>query len=620
MMHKERKMAGGYMGRLLFINLDTGKMTEETPAESLYRDFIGGYGIGARILYNRQKAGADPLGPENKLGLITGPLTGTPATFGCRWAAVSKSPLSGGWGDSNCGGHFGPYLKFAGFDGVFISGISSKPVYLLIDNGKAMIKNAGHLWGKNTLETGEALEMEYGTEAKIICIGPAGEKVARLACIVHHPGDTAGRAGMGAVMGSKRLKAVVVRGNLKVPVADAEAADKLRKEHIAEGKEWFSRFGIYGTATHARDSAHSGDSPVKNWGGIGVIDMPDNSGLDKEIVRANVDKRVGCWHCPSACRATMKIGPAEFRYPAGARRPEYESTAAFGAMCLVNNNQAVILANHLCNLYGLDTISTGTAIACAMECYEHGIITKKDTGGIELTWGSPEAMLAMLGKIASREDIGDALADGVKIAAGKIGRGAEKFAVHIGGQELGLHDPKSGGFMAYKGKPMMAMYQMDATPGRHTTGFGPSQFMGYVLNAAGVCMHSNIGIPDPNKYLVGFLSAITGYQRSLSELEKIGERIGTMRHVFSLREGDVPVQRFVHPRILGRPPFKEGPLAGVTVDMEAQAYWNLGALDWDPVSNKPSRKKLLELGLDDIAEELWPPDKMPGPSGIKPMS
>ncbi|MGD0794078.1 MAG: aldehyde ferredoxin oxidoreductase family protein [Dehalococcoidales bacterium] len=613
-------MAGGYMGKLLFVDLTTGKIKEETPGESLYRDFIGGYGIGARILYSRQKAGADPLGPENTLGLITGPLTGTPATFGCRWVAVSKSPLTGGWGDSNCGGYFGPYLKFAGYDGVFISGVSAKPVYLLIDNGKAVIKDGSHLWGKNTLETEETLEAEYGPEARAICIGPAGERVARLACIINNRHDTAGRAGMGAVMGSKRLKAVVARGNIKVPVADPEAADMLRKEHIAEGKEWFARFGIYGTASHAADSAHSGDSPVKNWGGVGAIEMPDNSGLNKEIVRACVDKRSGCWHCPSACKATLKMGPPEFPYPVGAQRPEYESTAAFGAMCLVTDYHAIILANHLCNLYGLDTISTGTAIGFAMECYEHRIITPKDTGGIELTWGNAEAIPAMVEKIARREDIGDALADGVRIAAEKIGRSAKKYAVHIGGQELGLHDPKSCGFMAYRGKPMMAMYQMDATPGRHTTGFGPPQFMGYVLNAAGVCLHSNIGITDPHKYLAGFLSAVTGYRRSISELEKAGERIGNMRHVFSLREGDVPIKRFVHPRIAGRPPFKEGPLAGVTVDMEAQAYWNLGALDWDPVSNVPSRKKLLELGLDDIAEELWPPEKRPGPAGIKPMS
>jgi aldehyde:ferredoxin oxidoreductase len=403
---------------------------------------------------------------------------------------------------------------------------------------------------------------------------------------------------------------------MKVPVADPEGANRLRKEHITEGKDWFPQFGIYGTGGHAAESAHGGDTPVKNWGGIGVIDLSDNSGLDKEIIRANVDKRGGCWHCPSACKATMKAGPDEFGYPAGAHRPEYETLAAFGAMCLNSNSHAIVLANHLCNLYGLDTISTGTTLAFAMECYEHGIVTRSDTDGIELEWGNAEAMLSMLEKIAKREGFGDVLADGVSQAAAKIGKDAERYAVHIGGQELGLHDPKAG-FVAYQGKPMMAMYQMDATPGRHTTGFGPTQFMNYVLGSAGICMHSNIGLPDPERYLVGFLRTVTGWDRSAEELAVVGERIGTMRHLFSLREGDVPINRFVHPRIPGRPPFEDGPLAGVTMDMEMQAYWNLGALDWDPVTNKPSRKKLLKLGLDDIVGELWPEPE--GPAGIGPI-
>jgi aldehyde:ferredoxin oxidoreductase len=281
-------------------------------------------------------------------------------------------------------------------------------------------------------------------------------------------------------------------------------------------------------------------------------------------------------------------------------------------MCLNNDAEAIAMANHLCDTHGLDTISTGTIVAFAMECYEHGIITKNDTDGIELTWGNQPAMIAVVEKIARREGIGDVLADGVRKAAERIGRGAEAFAVHIGGQELGLHDPKAG-FVAYEGKPMMAMYHMDATPGRHTTGFGPTQFMGYVLGAAGICMHSNIGIPEPDKYLAGFLKHVTGWDRSIEELLKIGERIGNMRHLFSIREGDNPIQRFVHPRIPGWPPFEDGPLAGVTVDLEAQAYWNLGALDWDPETTRPSRKKLLELGLDDIAEELWPPQEARGP-------
>ncbi len=229
-------MAGGYMGKLLFVDLSTGEIRAEMPDENLYRDFIGGYGIGARILYSRQKAGVDPLGPDNTLGLITGPLTGTLAIGGCRYGAVAKSPLTGGWGDANSGGHFGPKLKFAGYDSIFFKGISDKPVYLLVDNGKAELKNATHLWGKDTYETEDILKAEYGGMAEVICIGPAGEKLSRIACIITHKGDAAGRSGLGAVMGSKKLKAVVVRGDKKVPIADIEMSERVRRQHLARFK------------------------------------------------------------------------------------------------------------------------------------------------------------------------------------------------------------------------------------------------------------------------------------------------------------------------------------------------------------------------------------------------
>jgi aldehyde:ferredoxin oxidoreductase len=599
-------MARGYMGKWLFVNLSTGKIEAEALDDSLCKDFIGGYGIGARVLYSRQKGGVDPLGPENTLGLLTGPLTGTPATFGARYCAVAKSPLTGGWGDANSGGHFGPHLKFAGCDGVFFTGISERPVYLLIDNGKAVLKDAGKLWGKSTYETEDTLEAEYGPTAKVASIGPAGEKVCCVACIMTNKGDAAGRSGLGAVMGSKKLKAVVAKGEMKVPIADIEAANNLRKEHLAEGKMFLERFGVYGTGGHGDTSAQSGDTPVKNWGGIGIIDLPDVSGLNKDKIIANLDKRKGCWHCPAACKASLKKG-IEYDYPAGSHRLEYETIGAFGANCANTNAESIAMANHICNSNGMDTISAGSIIAFAMECYENGIITRKDTDGIELTWGNHRALVAMMEKMVKREGFGDVLADGVKKAAERIGRGAEKFAVHIAGQELGMHDPKGGFF----GERMTtAMYHMDATPGRHTTGFGPSQFMQYVNSAAGLCMHGGMA-GNPPKYIAGFLKVVTGWDRSMPELLKCGERIANIRHVFTLREGDNPLQRFVHPRIIGRPPQTQGPLAGVSTDMEAQAYWNLGGLDWDRVTTRPSRVKLLELGLKDIADELWPADKMP---------
>jgi aldehyde:ferredoxin oxidoreductase len=603
-------MPSGYMGKILLVNLSTREISEEKPEENLYRDFIGGYGIGARILYSQQRAGVDPLGHENTLGFVTGPLTGTPALTGCRYTAMAKSPLTGGCGDANSGGDFGPHLKFAGYDGVFFTGISDKPVYLFVDNGKVDLRDASHLWGKDTYDTEDIIRAELGRGVETVCIGQSGERLSLISCIITKRQDASGRSGLGAVMGSKKLKAVVARGNQKVPIANIELANSLSREHIDElklaeqgGKPFLEQRRKYGTTSSTHLQSHSGDTPVKNWGGVGIIDFPDSSGLSGDAAIANVEKRTGCWRCPLACKGWLKEGTGQYKYPSGTRRVEYETQASFGAMCLNNNTESINMANHLCNSYGLDTISGGTVIAFAIECYENGIITKADTDGIELTWGNHRAIVAMTEKMVKREGFGDILADGVKVAAEKIGKGAEQFAVHIGGQELGMHDPK---LIMRPGNPSAARYLMDATPGRHTQGFGPGSFRGHIINTAGLCIMAYFAPADPGKYIAGYMSAVTGWERSMDELLKIGERIANMRHAFNLREGINPLDWKVHPRIIGDPPQKEGPLAGVKVDIEAQIYPNLETLDWDRVTTKPSKKKLLELGLDDVAKDLWP--------------
>jgi aldehyde:ferredoxin oxidoreductase len=604
--NKEVYMAGGYMGKVLFVNLSTGELENETLDEKICRDFIGGYGLGVRILYGRQKAGVDSLGPESILGFITGPLTGTPAPTGARYTVVGKSPLTGTWGDANSGGEFGPYLKFAGYDAVFFSGISARPVYLFIDNGKAELRDAGHLWGKDTYETESLLQAEHGRESRVSCIGPSGEKLSLISCVITQRGCAAGRSGLGAVMGSKKLKAVAAKGNQTVPVANKEAVDRLRKEYMtalndkqSRGYAFLESFRKYGTGNHAALSAHSGDTPVKNWGGIGVTDFPDVSGLEPDPVIANLDKHIGCWHCPIVCQGSLKEGTGEYRYPAGSRRPEYETLASFGAMCLNNNTESIAMANYICNRYGIDTISAGCTVSFAIECYENGLITREDTDGIELSWGNHGAIVAMTERLARREGFGDILADGVKLAADRIGRGTKKYAVHIGGQELGMHDPKLMPPMVGDMASAAARYQMDATPGRHTQGFGPTSFMQHVLSAAGLCYFGRMW-----PYLTNFMNAVTGWDYSQDELSKAGERIATLRHVFNLREGINPLKWSVHPRIIGKTPFESGPLAGVTADIEAQIYWNLGALDWDRFTTRPSKKKLAYLGLDDVVTDL----------------
>ncbi len=603
-------MSGGYIGKILFVDLSTGAIKEEALDEKMCRDFIGGYGIGARILYTRQRGGVDPLGPENILGLISGPLTGTPVPTGTRFTAVAKSPLTGGWGDANSGGYFGPSLKFAGFDAVFFTGISSKPVYLLIDNGEAQLKDAVNLWGKDSYETEDLLMAEYGEKSAVACIGPAGEKLSLIASIMTDHGSAAARSGLGAVMGSKRLKAVVARGTMDIPVADKAAVEKIRADQIKAwqtpgptGMSAMERNHKYGTSFSTYNSAHSGDSPVKNWGGVGVIDLPDRAGLHHDVFAALVERGHGCWHCPLRCKAFLKASEIDYKYAADSRRPEYETAAAFGSNCGNSNTRSITMANDICNHAGLDTISAGTVIAFATELYENGILTKKDTDGIDLKWGNYQAMVSMTMKMAEREGLGDILADGVKIAADKIGKGAEKFAVHIGGQELGMHDPK---IPRGPGAPYsVARYQMDATPGRHLAWFGPGGFIDmHIINVSGLCAIGHW--PDERERMLGIFNAITGWNYSMDDLRKVGERIANLRHAFNLREGINELKWSVHPRIVGKPPQTAGPLAGVTADLDAQDYWCLGALDWDRLTTKPSKARLLSLGLEDVAKDLWP--------------
>ena len=614
-------MAGGYMGKLLWVDLSKGELKDEALDEKFCRDFIGGYGIGARIMYSRQKGGVDPLGPENTFGILTGPLTGSPALSGTRYTVVGKSPLTGTWGDANSGGYFGPNLKYAGYDGVLATGISAKPVYLFINNGKAELRDAAHLWGKDTFETEDILKSELGKKVEVVCIGPSGENLSLIAAVMNNKGRAAGRSGIGAIMGSKKLKAIAVTGNMKIPLADEERAKELRRKYLGELMEPFvSLFKNTGTPGITAESAHSGDSPVKNWGGIGIIDFPNAKLISDDNVINLQSKKYACWRCPFGCGGHMKAG-TEYQYEAGAHKPEYETLCMFGTNCLNDNLESIIKANDICNRYGLDTISAGATIAFAIECYENGIITKADTDGIEMTWGNHKSIVAMTEKLAKREGFGAVLADGVKVAAEKTGKGTEQYAIHIQGQEVPAHDPKLGYHFA-------TTYRLDPTPARHTQGgegfvapglveFDATSFSGrgeahkrgsnffQIVNSTGMCMFMYMTLPAA-KAVAEFISAVTGWDVTMDELIKTGERIQNLRHAFNLREGLNPLQFKVPDRLLGRPPQKEGPLAGVTVDEDTMAKEYLTAMDWDLKTAKPSKKKLQELGLEDVAKDLWP--------------
>jgi len=614
-------MARGYMGKFLWVDLSKKQLEDETLDEKLCRDFLGGYGLGSRIIFSRQEAGVDPLGPDSIFGIMTGPLTGTDGLGGSRYVVVGKSPLTGAWGDANSGGSVGPYLKFAGYDAVFFTGISDKPVYLYIDNGKAEIRDAAHLWGKDSFQTEDILKNELGKDVEVACIGQSGEKVARIAAVMNNKGRAAGRAGLGAVMGSKKLKAIALKGNIKVPVADPQKLSDLRKKHLSELGGHASLLRDIGTPGIFTMCAEFDDAPTKNWAGVAVIDFPNYKDIGAEPILEKQNKRYACWRCPIGCGGHMKAGTGEYKYEEGAHKPEYETIAMFGSNCLNGNVESIIKANDICNRYGLDSISTGACIAFTIECYENGIITSKDTDGLEMTWGNHKSIVAMTEKLAKREGFGDTIADGVKIAAERIGKGAEKYAMHIGGQEFPAHDSRGGAAFAIA-------YGADATPGRHTqgpSGFAPEGLipmiepqtfkdrglphklgsnLGHVQNSVGACMFVMGALPNYDAFLET-LRTITGWDLTVEELLKTGERISNMRVAFNMREG--LVMPFKYPdRMMGIPPKKEGPRAGITLKKEEMFNELFEAADWDIDTGKPSKKKLLELGLNDVAAVLYP--------------
>jgi len=592
-------MLGGYMGKVLFVDLSKGEIREEWIEEKIYREFLGGYGLGARIMYSRQPGGVDPLGPENHLGFVTGPLTGIRGMLGSRFTVVAKSPLTGCWGDANSGGYFGPYLKFSGYDAVFFNGISPKPVYLFVNDGKVELRDAGRLWGKDSRETEEMLKSELDEKVAVACIGPASEKLSLISCVMHNVGCAAARSGLGAVMGSKKLKAVAVMGNKEVPVIDKEKVSAVSKEYLGQlSGDYYECWKKWGTCGDNANAALSGDSPVKNWAGVGIVDFPNAKAISDDAVIALQAKKHGCLWCPIACKGIMN-GGNEYSYEAGGHKPEYETSASFGMLLLNDNLESIIKVNDICNRYGLDTISAGATIGFAMECYENGIITKEDTGGIELTWGNHQAIVEMTEKLAKREDFGDVLADGVKRAAELIGKGSEKFAIHAGGQELGMHDPK---FMP----PLATGYECDAAPGRHTSGAVEVEYSKFfrIMNSSGMCQLQWIAAPAMD--LAKFVATATGWDFSFEEMLETGERISNIRQAFTAREGITPSEyRMTSGRPTGDPPLNEGPTAGVTVDIDTMRAEFFKGMDWDIESGKPSKEKLESLGLDDVARELW---------------
>ncbi len=620
-------MKGGYVGKLLFVDLTKGDIREEELSEDLARNFIGGYGIGARVLYDMIPAGADPLGPDNVLGFVTGPLTGSGGVFTGRYTLVCKSPKSGTWNDSNAGGYFGPELKKAGYDAVFVSGASEKPVYLWIKDGKAELRDASKLWGLDATESLQALIEETGEKRlRAALIGPAGESQSLMAAVMNDRHRAAARGGPGAVMGSKKLKAVAVHGTGEVPVADPlrlKAINRSVRAAMKDGPtaELMAGFGEHGTGVGNVGSALGGDSPVKNWGGVGVIDFGEEAANKLAVppIDAKYKTRAyACASCPLACGAHYEVNDGPWPIGKG-DRPEYETWAAFGSTLLNASPEAIIKCNDICNRAGLDTIATGMTVAWAIECYENEVLNQEETGGIELTWGNSQSIVAITQAIADREGFGAVLALGSKAAADKLGKGHE-YLVTVHGIEVPMHDPKlAPGFAR--------TYQYDPTPARHVKGGvglvqmmdpSPSKYNYEGTGFLDIMLTANITMIDiGGMCLFGMYAGVEGVQLQLMEAVtgwsfksqdqmKAAMRVMNMKQAFNLREGLKPADFTLPARTVGKPPQEAGPLAGITVDNERLADNFFAAIGWDRETGKPSPRMLqLMGGLDDVVQDLY---------------
>lgn len=620
-------MTGIYAGKLLLVDLSSQKLEEKELSEDFMKKFIGGYGIGARILYDLIEPDADPLGPGNAIGFMSGLLNGTGALFGGRYTVVCKSPVTKGWNDANSGGFFGPELKKAGYDGVIVTGASDKPVYIYINDGKAEIRDASGLWGKNCVETIDGLIEETGEKKlRAAVIGQAGEMLSLMACVINDKHRAAGRGGCGAVMGSKKLKAVAVRGTGKFTVANPDDFKAITKEIPGAMKEgpmsgMIEGFSAFGTAGGTGGMIMSGDTPVKNWGGAGETDMGEEEAGKLASIAYDSKYNTGkyaCSNCPMGCGAHYSV--KEGKWPAEETdRPEYETIGAFGAMMLNSNAESVIKCNDICNKYGLDTISVGATIAWAMECYENGIISGEETDGIELTWGNAEAIVEMTRKIADQDGFGKTLALGSEAAAAKLGKGSE-YLQNANGIELPMHDPRfAPGFAR--------TYRYDPTPGRHVKGStgmmemnappevkyhtenrgardAMATFETELQNCAGLCAFSSFAMPPGT--MPRYIAAATGWNFTDQDISETGKRIFNLRHAFNLKAGQDPAKDMLTKRATGEPPLTEGPLKGITINIEDLKNQFCDAVDWDKETLIPTRESLVNLGgLENIVKDLF---------------
>jgi aldehyde:ferredoxin oxidoreductase len=609
----------GYMGKLLRVDLTNRTLRDEPLNPDIARDFIGGSGYAARIIHDEVPGGADPLGPDNKLVFMTGPATATSLPTTARYEVCTKSPLTNMWLDASSSGWWAREFKLAGYDGIVVEGAADAPVYLWINDGKAELRDASALWGLDSDQTQEAIQTELGDpKIKVACIGPAGEKQVLLACIMNDEQRAAGRGGAGAVMGSKKLKAIAVRGTGKVPVADEarlRAISKELRERLAHHPV-ISQFTPYGTDFLLEHGWVSGDVPNKNWGkglwqhGCEVL----NGRVMAETI---LKQHPGCQGCFIRCARWVKIeeGPYAMEGPG----PEYETVAAFGTMLMNDDLAAVCWANDLANRYGVDTISTGSAIAFAMEAFEKGIISAEQAG-CDLTWGNADAIMEMIAQIGEARGLGAILGKGVKRAAAELGQGTEDFAVHVKGMEVPYHDPRAYFSMAttYATGPRGACHMhgasfvMEQGAPRPDTGVPPevdrfdnegkgilaklAQDKYSITGSMVICVMLSDGMIFAD--MAGILEALTGDPWTPEKVAQTGERITNLQRVFSMKCGITGADDKLPKRLLEGP--DEGSHAGKVPDMSVLIPDYYRERGWD-AGGRPTAEKLEDLGLTEIA-------------------
>ena len=621
-------MSKGYTGKILRIDLSNKNITEETHGDTFYRRYVGGWGMIGYHLLKELPPMIDPLGPENKLIFAAGPITGVPLPGNGRNAVGAKSPLTGGFGVGEAGGYWGAELKHAGLDGLIFEGVSEAPVYLWVKDGEPELRDAGHLWGKYTKETQETIRKELNDDrVRVTSIGPGGENLVPYACILNDLTNAAGRTGLGAVMGSKNLKAIAVRGSGRVEVADPEKTKELTRAIAETIKPPASQQETKGERP---PYTPNGNLPIRNfqdgefpeWADISADGMV-SLGLIKRGMHT-------CYGCPINC----KEQPLDFDDPLAPdpdyAAPEYETAGSLGSCCGVGDPKAVLKGQELCNAYAIDTISTGVTISFAMECFERGLIDEEDTGGIELRFGNGEAMLETIKLIGERRGLGALLSEGSKRAAEKIGGEAWKYAVNVKGQELPMHDPrlKRALGLGYAVSPTGAdhMHNMHDTMVTSDAGVARVKSLGVLeglpledLSSAKVRMliyFVNLRVLDncalmcmfapwsPNQK-VEIFKAVTGWDTSLWELAKVGERALNLARAFNMREGFTDEEDWLPPRMFQ--PQNGGPIPDTAVEPRKlrkakKTYYRM--MGWDEGTGVPTVGKLEELDIPWVGKHL----------------